>query len=118
MLGDAAFAIYSSLTEAEQGNFEAMKTKLSEAYSSTAFRDAFRAELQVRARKEGESMVVYAAELRRLGQRAYPKNNEEAREDVVLNRFLDGTGEIGRKIRNRDPKTVQEAIERGSRLEV
>ena len=51
-------------------------------------------------------------------QRAYPKYNEEVREDVVLNRFLEGTGEIGRKVRKRDPKTVSEAIEKASRLEV
>ena len=55
---------------------------------------------------------MYAAELRRLVQRAYPKYNEEAREDVVLNRFLNGAREIGRKFRKRDRKTVQEATEK------
>lgn len=62
--------------------------------------------------------MVYAAELRRLVRRAFPKYNAEAWEDVVLNKFLDGTGEIGKKIRRRDPKTVDEAIEKASRLEV
>lgn len=118
MLGDAAFAVYSSLPDREQADFEVVKKRFSEAYSSTALIDAFRAELQKRARKDGENLVVYVAELRRLVQRAYPKYNEEAREDVVLNRFLDGTGEIGRKVRKRDPKTVSMAIEKASKLEV
>ena len=118
MLGDAAFAIYSSLPEQEQTDFQMVKSWFSEAYSSKALIDAFRAELQTRIRKDGENLVVYIAELRHLVQRAYPKYNEEAREDVVLNRFLEGTGEIGRKVRKRDPKTVSEAIEKASRLEV
>ncbi|MEW8548468.1 MAG: zinc finger CCHC domain-containing protein [Candidatus Thiodiazotropha sp.] len=118
MLGDAAFSVFSSLSEREQNDFEAIKSKFLAAYSSKAMIDAFRAELQARTRKDGENLVVYAAELRRLVKRAFPKYNEEAREDVVLNKFLDGTGEIGKKVRRRDPKNVEEAIEKASRLEV
>ena len=118
MLGEAAFAIYSSLPEQEQSDFQMVKSRFSEAYSSKALIDAFRAELQTRIRKDGENLIVYIAELRRLVQTAYPKYNEEAREDFVLNRFLEGTGEIGRKMRKRNPKTVSEATEKASRLEV
>ena len=118
MLGDAAFSVYASLSELEQSDFESIKAKFRSAYSSNALIDAFRSELQSRSRKEGENLVVYASELRRLVRRAFPKYNEEAWEDVVLNKFLDGTGEIGKKIRRRNPKTVDEAIEQASRLEV
>lgn len=118
MLGDAAFSVFSSLTELEQNDFNSIKSKFLAAYSSKAMIDAFKAELQARTRKDGENLVVYAAELRRLVKRAFPKYNVEAREDVVLSKFLEGTGEIGKKVRRRDPKNVGEAIEKASRLEV
>ena len=118
MLGDAAFSVYSSLSDLEQNDFGLIKSKFLSAYSSKAMIDAFRAELQSRMRKDGENLVVYAAELRRLVKRAFPKYNADAWEDVVLNKFLDGTGEIGKKVRRRDPKNVDEAIEKASRLEV
>ena len=118
MLGDAAFSVYSLLSEKEQNDFEKIKTKFVGAYASKALIDAFRTELQARTRKEGENLVVYAVELRRLVKRAFPKCNEEAWEDVVLNKFLDGIDEIGKKVRRRDPKNVEEAIEKASRLEV
>ena len=118
LLGDAAFSVFLSLTELEQNDFDTMKSKFLAAYSSNAMIDAFRAELQSRVRRDGENLVVYAAELRRLVKRAFPKYNEEAREDVVLSKFLEGTGDIGKKVRRRDPRNVEEAIEKASRLEV
>ena len=36
----------------------------------------------------------------------------------MLNKFLDGIGETGKKIRRRNPKNVEEAIEKASRLEL
>ena len=73
MLGDAAFSVYSSLLELEQNDFGLIKSKFLSAYSSKAMTDAFRVELQSRMRKDGENLVVYAAELRRLVKRAFPK---------------------------------------------
>ena len=72
--------------------------------------DAFRAELQARTRKDSENS--------RLVKRAFPKYNKEAREDVVLSKFFDEPGEIGKRVRRRVPKNVEEAIEKASMLEV
>ena len=74
--------------------------------------------MQAQTRKEGENLVVYAAELRRLVKRAFPKYNDEAWEDMVLNKFLAGIGEIGKKIRRWDQKNVEEATEKANHLEV
>ena len=78
MLADAAFSVYSSISEEEENYFETIKTKFVGAYASKALIDAFRVELQARTCKESENLVVYAAELRRLVKQSFPKYNEEA----------------------------------------
>lgn len=48
-------------------------------------------------------MAAYAATLKLLARRAYPKYKEVASGDVELTHFLNGI-ECGRKVRNKEPK--------------
>jgi hypothetical protein len=117
LLGEAAFSVYRELTAAQKQSYTEIETAFKHAYSNADFVDAFRAELTNRNRKESENLAVYVGELRKLVRRAYPKYNDEAREDVILTRFLSGIGETGRKVRNKEPKTVKEALDKASKLE-
>ncbi|MES9880269.1 MAG: zinc finger CCHC domain-containing protein [Sedimenticola sp.] len=120
VLGNAAFAIYRELdTDTKENDYAAVMAAFTSAYSSPALVEAFRSEMSVRDRKEGENLAVYAGELKRLARRAYPKYGgcQEALDDVVLTRFLAGTGDIGKKVRNKYPRSMEDALEAASRLE-
>jgi hypothetical protein len=92
LLGEAAFSIYRELEEGTKGDYDQIVEQFKKAFSNADFVDAFRAELVQRNRKEGENMVVYDGELRKLVRRAYPKYNVEARGDVILTRFCPHCG--------------------------
>ncbi|MES9904275.1 MAG: zinc finger CCHC domain-containing protein [Sedimenticola sp.] len=120
LLGNAAFAIYRELDpKIKEKDYDKVIEAFNNAYSSTALVEAFRSEIAVRNRRESENLAVYVGELKRLARRAYPKYKscQEALDDVVLTRFLAGTGELGRKVRHKYPKNVDDALEMASRLE-
>ena len=118
LLGNSAFAIWRELPLPVKGDYDAVKQSFVTAFSSPAMIDAFRAELKSRDRRPDENLVAYAGELKALARRAYPKYNTEARNDVVLTSFLKGLGDMGRKVRKSNPRTVEEAIEKAARIEV
>ncbi len=122
LLGDPAFALYKSIVipaklPPKTMHYGYVKSQFIEAFQSEALVDAFRAQLAKRKRKEGENLAVFAGELRRLVERAYPKYNAEAKNDVVLTHFCDGLS-FGKKIRSKEPKTVDEAIRKAVKYEL
>lgn len=116
LLGDPAFVIYRSIPSADQKDYEKIKKVFLEAFASDALLETFRAELVRRKRHVGENLAVYAAELKRLVSRAYPKYNEAAMKDVVLTHFMNGI-ESGVKVRNKEPKSIDEAVKIASKIE-
>ncbi len=134
LLGDAAFALFKTLeekpvnetvkeegkpatTETVSEKYARVKKLFMDAFQSAVLVDAFRAQLASRKRQKGENLAVFAGELKRLVARAYPKYNEEALKDVVLTHFCDGLS-FGKKIRNKDPKTIEEAITKAVKYEL
>ena len=69
-----------------------------------------------RKRTSGENLSAFAADLRSLIDRAYPLYNDVAKGDMTLTHFLKGI-ECGRKVRNREPKTINDAIKLASKME-
>lgn len=89
-LTKAAFLLWDSLPTAVQGDYEKVKERLQEAFGQKHFLECFRANLSARPRAPGESLDVYAAEVSRLVQDAFPAYGEVAHREEKFCRFLAG----------------------------
>lgn len=89
-LTSAAFLLWDSLPGAVQSDYTAVKDKLKEAFGQRQFMDRFRATLSARPRAPRESLEVYAAEISRLVDDAFPEYGEKAQKEEKFRRFLAG----------------------------
>ena len=89
-LSKAAFLLWDSLPATVQGDYEAAKNKLKEAFGQKQYLDRFRANLSARPRAQRESLVVYAAEISRLVAEAFPDYGKNATREEKFRRFLAG----------------------------
>lgn len=71
-LTKAAFLLWDSQPAAVQANYPAVKEKLLEAFGQRHFLDCFRANLAARPHTPGESLDVYATDIRQLVHEAFP----------------------------------------------
>lgn len=89
-LSKGAFLLWDSLPAAVQADYSAVKEKLQEAFRQRPFLDSFRANLAARRRASGESLEVYAADIGKLVQEAFPNYGEVAQREEKFRRFLAG----------------------------
>ena len=73
---------------------------------------AYKAEFRHRTRKRDESFMYYGYALKRLAIRAFPKITHEAREDLIVDQFLQGLAdaEMRRHISLTHPSGVDQAV--------
>ncbi len=67
------FLLWDSLPHTVQADYTAAKERLKEAFGQLQFMDRFRASLSARPRAPRESLEVYAAEISRLVDEAFPE---------------------------------------------
>lgn len=89
-LSKAAFLLWDSLPAAVQADYSSIKEKLQEAFRQRHFLDCFKANLAARRRAPGESLDVYAADIGKLVQEAFPNYGEAAQREEKFRRFLAG----------------------------
>lgn len=89
-LTKAAFLLWDSLPTAVQADYTAVKERLQEAFGQRHFMDCFRANLSARPRAPGESLDVYAADISKLVQEAFPGYGDIAQREEKFRRFLAG----------------------------
>lgn len=89
-LAKAAFLLWDSLPAAVQADYSAVKERLQEAFGQRHFLDCFRANLSARPRASGESLELYAAEISKLVQEAFPGYGDIAQKEEKFRRFLAG----------------------------
>lgn len=80
----------SGVATAVQADYSAVKEKLQEAFRQRPFLDSFRANHAARRRASGESLEVYAADIGKLVQEAFPNYGEVAQKEEKFRRFLAG----------------------------
>ncbi|XP_019620815.1 PREDICTED: uncharacterized protein LOC109467312 [Branchiostoma belcheri] len=85
-----AFGFYSELPVATKANLTLIRQAMAGPFGRPVFLEEFRRAANARPRHPGESLPVYAAEIRRLVRLAYPTYNDAARAGVALDRFLAG----------------------------
>ncbi|XP_073796767.1 uncharacterized protein [Danio rerio] len=87
-LSSAAFLLWDSLPQTVQADYTATKKRLKEAFGQRHFMDRFRASLSACPRGPRESLEVYAAEISRLVDEAFPEYGDRVQREEKFRRFL------------------------------
>ncbi|KAK3568728.1 hypothetical protein QTP86_014757, partial [Hemibagrus guttatus] len=107
----AAFLLWDSLPATVQGDYNTVKEKLKEAFGQRQFMDRFRASLSARPRAPRESLEVYAAEVSRLVDEAFPEYGDKAQREEKFRRFLAGLDPVLRaKCHEQGATDLEEAV--------
>ena len=88
--GAAGEFVYGQLNTTTRQSFESLMTELNNRFRVVETTKTFRALYSNRDQKPNESPESYAAELKRLYEKAYPNRDPATRAEDLLRRFLDG----------------------------
>lgn len=89
-LGGAAFSYWDSLPEITKLNYDTVKNKLKSVFGQTAFLSSFQSFVNARSRLPGEALPVFAAEICRLVEEAFPTYEKNAKEGEKFRCFVAG----------------------------
>ena len=92
---------------------------LKSRYGGERQAEKYKAELQIRRRKPGESLSELHQDIRRLMALAFPKLMADAREEIACDHFTQALGDpnLALKVKERVPKTLDEALRVALQLE-
>jgi len=115
LTGAAAQLLWGS----EDLTYEELLEKL-KRFGGQGMEEKFQTELRCRHRSKGESLRELAQDIRRLMAMAYPGEKSSLSEYIARNSFLTALGdaELELKIREREPKDLDEAVGISQRMEV
>lgn len=89
-LGGAAFSYWDSLPNATKTDYNAVKDKLKVVFGQTAYLSTFQSYVNARSRLPGEALPVFAAEISRLVEEAFPTYGQNAKAGEKFRRFIAG----------------------------
>ncbi len=89
-LGGAAFSYWDSLPDRTKRNHTAVKDKLKTVFGQTAYMSTFQSYINARTRLPGEALPVFAAEISRLVEEAFPTYGQNAKDGEKFRRFIAG----------------------------
>lgn len=117
-LCNAAFSLWDSLSDAVKSDYDAVKEKLKEAFGRRQFMERFRASLSARPRAARESLEVYAAEISKLVDEAFPEYGDRAQREEKFRRFVAGLDPVLRtKCYEQGATDMEEAVTIAGRCE-
>ena len=118
LVGDAGQTLWDSDVSAVN-TLEKLTALLRSRYGGSRLADKHRMELRLRRRRDGESLSALHQDIKRLMALAHPKLQQEAREAIACDYFIDAMddAEFALKIRERAPSTLDEALRVGLQLE-
>lgn len=115
----AAFLLWDSLPRPLKMDYPAVKARLMEAFGRGYFLDRFKTNLSARQRAPNESLDVYAADICRLVQEAFPNYGVVAQQEEKFRRFLAGLDPALRaKCHEQGATDLEEALIIASRCEM
>ena len=88
--GDAGEFVYAQLPREVRRDFSKLTAELDARYRKVETVRTFGVKFSNRDQKPGESVEEYAADLKRLYDKAYPQRPAQTRQEDLLRRFLDG----------------------------
>ena len=85
---------------------------LTERFEPQSKRELYTAKFHTRKREKAEGWADFAQDLRVLADKAFPDLQEEARDRLSLNRYMDQITDpqINFAVKQRRPKTLEEAV--------
>ena len=109
---------YISLPSSEKRSYDVLVTKLEQRFGSSRQQGRWASRLQLRTRKEGESIATLGDDLRQMTQKAYPTLDANAQEVLALQQFYKAIPlEMRCRCMDRDCKTLTEAVDVVERYE-
>lgn len=115
--GDA-LQFADEIPDVHELQFEDFCECLSNRFNSDRLHNVQKAELLSRKRRSGEDLAKLGQSIRHLVSGAYPRFPIEAKEEMSMEKFLDAIHpELRKQIYQQNPKTLEEAVEIGLKLE-
>jgi len=84
-----AHVAFTQLAHETQQSYETAKKALVDRFDPPSKQHLYKVELEARSKRDKETWADFANELLLLASKAFPKLQEEAREELALNRYLD-----------------------------
>ena len=111
LVGKARVA-FNRLTHVTQQSFATAKEALHNRFEPDSKRELYKVELERRKKSEKESWADYGDALSQLARKAFPNLQDEAREQLALNRYMDQlkNPQISFSVKQRRPRSIQEAV--------
>lgn len=118
LTADAGQTLWDSDASATN-TLKKLEALLRSRYSGSRQADKFRMELRLRRRRAGESLSALHHDIRRLMALAHPTLQQEAREAIACDYFIDAMddADFALKVRERAPPTLDEALRVALQLE-
>ena len=88
--GPAGDFVYSQLPADARSSYGRLVRELNSRFQVVETRKTYAAQFSNRTQKPGETTEEFAAELRRLYNKAYPSRDAQTRKEDLLRKFLDG----------------------------
>jgi hypothetical protein len=111
--GVAADFVYGQLARPTRNNYRKLTKELKFRFRKVETSKSYGARLSNRNQKPGERVEDFAAELKRLYDKAYPNRDATTRGEDLLRRFLDGLAEDRARFQVeyvKDPQDIDEAV--------
>ena len=93
-------------------SYNDVKTALTERFEPASKRELYKAELQVRAKKQNDGCADFSEELRRLVDKAFPNLEANAHEQLALNQYLSQlhNPQVAFAVKQQYPTKLEEAV--------
>lgn len=120
LLAGRARDMYSGLTREAKNNYELLKAAMTRCFEPCDSDDWSRASFTARRRRPNETAREFGNALRRLAARAYPTADECTRDMLARDQFIlhFATGDFRVSLRGAKPKTLEDAIDLSSEMEL
>ena len=107
-----AATTFRRLPEATRADFTTATEALRKRFEPDSKRELYMAQLQTRRRRRKEDWMSFAEDLKLLADKAYPSLQEEARERLALNQYLNclDDPQIAFSVRQSKPTLIDDAV--------
>ena len=101
-------------------SYESLVAALTQRFKPEGQEEAYKAEFRHRGRKREESFMEYGYALKRLAIRAFPRIKHDAREDIIVDQFLQGLVDMDmrRHVSLAHPSSLDQAVSLATEYEV
>lgn len=111
--GTAAEFVFGQLKPGVTANYKLLTKEIEGRFGSIETPKTYITQFSRRNQKNGETPKVYAAELKKLYDKAYPKRGAETRQEDLVRKFLMGLLDDQARIYvelHKEPQTIEEAV--------